>query len=338
MNNNLTEPYVSTGQLNIPAGIFFTRQPQRAAASGPDQTAVFKVTAINAVSYQWQCNDGSGWTDIDGAESDTFETVIGPSMHGWKFRCVVEDADGASAASSAAAITVSNTSRITLSGAVATIDYGPVNIYSLVVDIDAVQSGTGDPSPDNIRPISGWNSVEVVVSPTLDAEDGRTYPISLGQTVYGGVLDVVSGVLTLTHYMQTAPTTGWEALTSPTRYRIVVPRSYAPATGYSASIKCICNMCKITNSKSYSTDYNNGEGGWYNSTGNFAIRWDEITTLAEWEALLAVTPLTLCYELATPQTITLTPTEVTTLLGSNNIFLADSGEVEVIYQGWPNAE
>lgn len=36
------------------------------------------------------------------------------------------------------------------------------NVVSLVVDIEAVQSGTGEPSPDNVRPITGHDSVEVV--------------------------------------------------------------------------------------------------------------------------------------------------------------------------------
>lgn len=34
-------------------------------------------------------------------------------------------------------------------------------IKSLVVDINPVQSGTGDPSPDNIRPITGWTGAKV---------------------------------------------------------------------------------------------------------------------------------------------------------------------------------
>ena len=43
------------------------------------------------------------------------------------------------------------------------------------------------------------------------------------------------------------------------------------------------------------------------------------------------TPLTVVYELATPQTYQLTPTEVTTLLGDNTIW-ADTGDVTVTYR------
>jgi hypothetical protein len=50
----------------------------------------------------------------------------------------------------------------TASGSVASFaDGANVPVKSLVVNIDPVQSGSGDPSPDNVRPISGWSEVNV---------------------------------------------------------------------------------------------------------------------------------------------------------------------------------
>lgn len=52
-----------------------------------------------------------------------------------------------------------------VSGAMATFSDGedlPLN--SLNVNIEPVQSGSGDPSPDNVRPISGWSAVNVTLS------------------------------------------------------------------------------------------------------------------------------------------------------------------------------
>lgn len=47
-------------------------------------------------------------------------------------------------------------------GAVASFADGTdLPLKSMVVNIDPVQSGTGDPSPTNIRPISGWDAVKV---------------------------------------------------------------------------------------------------------------------------------------------------------------------------------
>ena len=52
----------------------------------------------------------------------------------------------------------------TLSGDIVSFADGTANpAVALNVDIEAVQSGSGDPSPDNIRPISGWDEVNVNV-------------------------------------------------------------------------------------------------------------------------------------------------------------------------------
>ena len=46
--------------------------------------------------------------------------------------------------------------------AIATFNASALPMPSLNVSIEAVQSGTGDPSPTNVRPISGWSAVNVV--------------------------------------------------------------------------------------------------------------------------------------------------------------------------------
>lgn len=53
-----------------------------------------------------------------------------------------------------------------VSGAVATFSDGAdLPLKSLLVDIEPSQSGTGDPSPSNVRPISGWNTVNIYDDP-----------------------------------------------------------------------------------------------------------------------------------------------------------------------------
>lgn len=47
-------------------------------------------------------------------------------------------------------------------GAISTVnDAAPLPLNALKVSIEAVQSGSGDPSPSNIRPIHGWDSGEI---------------------------------------------------------------------------------------------------------------------------------------------------------------------------------
>ena len=55
-----------------------------------------------------------------------------------------------------------------------------------------------------------------------------------------------------------------------------------------------------------------------------------VTTKAEWVSYLAEIGAEFVYPLATPQTIQLTPQEIRTLLGQNNVW-SEQGDVEVIY-------
>lgn len=69
----------------------------------------------------------------------------------------------------------------------------PVANYPLGVTVswEPHQEGEGDPSPENVRPISGRESVSVTVSDSTG--DGTTHTLTLPSTVYGGTVDAVTG-------------------------------------------------------------------------------------------------------------------------------------------------
>ena len=210
----------------------------------------------------------------------------------------------------------------TLSGALCSFtDGAEMPMVACTAEIVPKQSGTGTPSPSNVRPISGWESVSVTVSPTQDAQDGTTTTVNLGRTVYGGTLDVVSGVLTdkmgtitdndFTNYVNGSSSGGLH---------------WAEATvGVTANADAISSML----------EWKATGAGWGSTTECFSAESGKIrvytsaTSLADFKTSFA--NLTVCYELSTPQTYTLTPTEVKTLLGENNVW-ADSGDVEVTYR------
>jgi hypothetical protein len=75
------------------------------------------------------------------------------------------------------------------------------------------------------------------------------------------------------------------------------------------------------------TSDNNGVITFY---ANGIIRWKEqgSLSLADYRTYLASNPFQLCYELATPLTYQLTPTQIEALTGANNIW-ASSGDVTV---------
>ena len=66
----------------------------------------------------------------------------------------------------------------------------PVAGYPLGVKAswEPVQEGSGDPSPENIRPIKGRDSVTITRQ-----EDNQVIALTLPETVYGGEVDAVSG-------------------------------------------------------------------------------------------------------------------------------------------------
>lgn len=61
-----------------------------------------------------------------------------------------------------------------------------------VVSLAPKQAGSGDPSPENVRPISGYDSVTVTQS--KDEAQVKQITLTLPETIYGGTVDAVKGV------------------------------------------------------------------------------------------------------------------------------------------------
>ena len=194
--------------------------------------------------------------------------------------------------------------------------------------------------PDNVRPISGWSEIVVTVAPTSDPDDPDKVPctISLGDdTVYGGVLDTTSGVLTVTHGLsQIYATWNWSKSNSYPGGFYVDARNvlcYKPSTPF---------ICSHAKSVSTIGEYVNGTCYCDNSL-NFRLM-SAADTIQDWKDYItaqanANAPITICYELddAHKQTIQLSETEIKTLFGQNNIY-ADCGDITVTYKVWPAEE
>lgn len=149
-----------------------------------------------------------------------------------------------------------------------------------------------------------------------------TYPISLNQTVYGGTLNVTTGVLTVDRAMVDLGTLTWTYLNDGI-FR--TPKINGMAFGYLPN--WFCSMYSIGSTTNYTGwKLRNNQIGFLEG-GNHVICMNTAYTDAT-AFKTAMNGVQLVYELATPTTVQLTPTEVTTLLGENNIW-ADSGEVEV---------
>ena len=81
-----------------------------------------------------------------------------------------------------AALSAATRIKATASGAVAHFVDGAVDPMALDIAINPMQEGSGDPSPTNVRPISGWTGVTL----KLAGKNIATYRVRQPDTVYSG--------------------------------------------------------------------------------------------------------------------------------------------------------
>lgn len=162
---------------------------------------------------------------------------------------------------------------------------------------------------------------------------GTTTTTDFGTTVYGGTLDVVSGVLTIDRgYFTSDDTDNWVNVGGS------YPFAFQLDTGVTnkvdnpiASQGIVCNLFPQGTSDVPSANAICWQVG--GSTGRlYVYDYDHSGDLTAFKNMLHTTPLQVCYKLTTPITTQLTPQEVKSLLGSNNIYHDCNGQVAVTYR------
>ncbi len=167
---------------------------------------------------------------------------------------------------------------------------------------------------------------------------GTTHTIPFGQTVYGGVLDVIKGVLTITHGIITYDGSSDENWYYTEQTGTGKKRVFIALVGVEPSTSDI-----IADWLSY-----DGTGGGYPPENKMQVNSatpnpslligldSSITSVTDWKTYLSNNNLVVIYKLATPITIYLTPTQVKTLL-TCNIF-ADTGDIDTLIYFNSNAD
>ena len=195
---------------------------------------------------------------------------------------------------------------------------------SFEVGIEPQQSGSGDPSPDNVRPITGWTGVDVYRS-GADTSNPTTIPITFpasAGTVYGGTLDVTTGVLTVTHRL-------WKANTSTMNNSENYPgwknSGIAAMVGSEINKRFDDQIMSVGTSFSVNTTLTNANDILFLPTAYYDGRKQ-----SSWISLAV--DVEIAVPLATPQTYQLTPQQVTLLLGENNIWADGNGTLSLTYK------
>jgi hypothetical protein len=272
----------------------------------------------------------------------------------------------------------------TASGAIASFSDGAedVPMTSCVVDIEPVQSGSGDPSPSNVRPISGWSEVKVTKAgknlidssfctnrtqngiKTVRNNDGS---ITITGTASSSLrfwnsndtlnLTLKPGTYTLSPNLRLTKTGGYNintfTLTEETTYKNIVflltngqayNETFYPQLEYGSTATAYEPYVSPTEYPiSLGQTVYGGTldvvSGVLTVTDGYIASYAGETLLSTWISdrdvyVQGTTPTTgaqVVYKLATPQIIQLTLTEIKTLLGSNSVW-ADSGDISVGYK------
>ena len=182
---------------------------------------------------------------------------------------------------------------------------------------------------------------------------GDTYTVSFGEagTVYGGTLDVTTGELVVDRAMITG-NLAWGVYWNGHKDEQVDTNKRATFFFSGVVGRDISSSFRLCNKLAWRSSITNGKGegvGFYfhPTLANYVYVCVDLETIGLSDATSSTADdvfkdafrtwaesLQICYTLATPITYQLTPTEVRTLLGVNNIW-ADTGDLEVTYFGDP---
>ena len=160
---------------------------------------------------------------------------------------------------------------------------------------------------------------------------GNTYSISWqteAGTVYGGSLDVTSGLLTVTHAIVNLGDQSWSYNSGALRFDCTSSAQLGAKSIPDANVPdAYCSQYQVVKFNGNYSSSGPDNVLFFDST-LLRVRDKKYTDAAVFKS--AMNGVQLVYELATPLTYQLTPTQITTLLGENNVW-ADTGDTAVQY-------
>lgn len=174
-----------------------------------------------------------------------------------------------------------------------------------------------------------------------EAPQIQTATIQLGQTVYGGTVDVTTGVMTVDRAMVDLETLDWVirnfgAQSGFVSYGLPGGKSISGSAGIME--QAVCSIYKIGTNGSLSVASNDiiaAVGAYYASGCNIYVRDSRFTDAATFKT--AMQGEQLVYELATPLEITLDPATLSTIHGQNNVW-SDAGDISLEYPYYEETE
>ena len=199
-------------------------------------------------------------------------------------------------------------------------------LAGLTIPFTPIQTGTGNPAPDNVREILGKSEIRISHSGE-DTSNPNVVTVSLGDTFYGGSLDAATGILTVEYILVTGK---WGRLDLVYSSETVVERVMKlNATVYGTADSGWVNTCFCDVAKPIWANQSN-------ETPHFFIGYsNSYHTYCAYIYLPASmsndATIKIAAKLKESITIQLDPVTITTLLGENNIWTDTNGSNTVTY-------
>lgn len=197
------------------------------------------------------------------------------------------------------------------------------HIYDIQIESSSTPSGYEPYS--NICPISGHTDVTITVASTSGGSGDDT-TVSLGRTVYGGTLDVTTGELVVNKASSDLGDLSW-VKSAEGRFQSTSLNGIIAANTGAEMPNMECSVYEV---------YRAGAGTTIGITaftegGTSYIRCIDSSYADATSFTNGVRGQTICYELATPQTFTLTKEQIITLLGQNYVRHDGGGNIKAVY-------
>lgn len=212
----------------------------------------------------------------------------------------------------------------------------PVEGYPLsaVVTLKPKQAGSGDPSLENVRPISGYDSVTVTQS--KDEAQVKQITLTLPETIYGGTVDAVTGIGSKEWF--TVILTGnetWRAWGGSPNSFFTDITGHKNLANNAENVFCSTFLFDLSDNRYTAYHFFSQNPGAFPDNVRLCFTFDETVTnidlAKQWIAAqyTAGTPVTICYKLATPEPFQATGNQPIPALAGENTVYTDGDSVSV---------
>lgn len=210
-------------------------------------------------------------------------------------------------------------------------------LVKLTTNFSPKQAGTGDPSPENVRPISGWDSVKVTVSNESETHD---YNLTFPEIIYGGTVDAVTGEGEKTwELVEFDGTEDWRIYTGNFPSENTSKFTLNSLDSVGGNLISVSDRFRNVKSawaldESWIFADNNSTAF---STKYFNLPKSNFPDLDSWKSYLAAqaaagTPVQVAYKLATPEPFEISQVSIPSLK-SKNTFFTNGENMDIIYNG-----